>query len=192
MEFIVALCPYTNTIRMEIRRVLYVLDRRCVPPAENYKTLSAVLIAIGLLPVITIPIFHIWLIVIGFPPVLIGCVVCLIGGLILRKTPKNIKVKDKYLKITPNKGNGEFLRFDDGGVELQGNGTGPTRMAFTEFIALYRTDNAYHLVCADRRLLVVPFKDFQIGLPKDFQIGLLIEFGQWLSQKTGKPVEYIK
>lgn len=168
----------------EILRVLRVLGRRCMPPAEDHKALSRVLIVIGLLPVITIPMFHIWLIVVGFPPVLIACIVCLIAGITLRGHPKRVRVKEKYLKIAPAGDNGGYLRFDEEGVELHSGAAGLYRMGFNEFTALYQTASAYHLVCADKKLLVVPHKDFQIGLPA--------EFGGWMSQKTGKPVEFVK
>lgn len=184
MEFRVALSPYMSGTCAEILRVLRILDPLCAPSAGNYKTLSTILIVIGLLPVITIPLFHIWLLVIGFPPVLIVCIVCLIAGIVLRTTHKQVRVKEKYLKIAPTGDNSGYLRFDEEGVELHGGAAGLYRMGFNEFTALYKTASAYLLVCADQKLIVVPHKDFRAGLPA--------EFGGWMSQKIGRPVEYVK
>lgn len=150
----------------------------------NFRGLSTTLIFIGLLPVITIPVFHLWLLITGFPPVLIGCVLCLIGGIVLRRASPRVRLPKKYLAAVPNGDDSQCLHFNEEGFTLPGDGTDGQHISFSSLTRLYQSNSCFYLVIDGEKLLILPHKDFVCGLPAEFR--------EWIKEKTGKTVEYVK
>jgi len=143
-----------------------------------------VLIVLGLLPVWTIPVFHIWLLIIGFPPVWVLCVVCLFVGIWLLRAQKTAAVPARYLLLVPSAEKNEHLCFCGEGIELCGEGAETVRWRdYGDFTALYATQDSFYLLSADQRVLVLPKKDFRKGTPSDFSA--------FISEKCGKEIKYI-